>query len=158
MDIIRAISRYIVRSVGLLFYFSSFPLIIYGLFTIPFGNFYLFLGISSILLGMLLETRAYGNSKKAFRRLSIITLIPLMIFVVFNIAITAGIANIIRGQIEDQIGGAPSEVRFFLGIAIENYGRIIPGLWITAVAYAIMAIILFRISSRRQSRQGRQHH
>jgi hypothetical protein len=72
-----------------------------------------------------------------------------VLFTLFNIALTAGFANAVRGEVEGAIGETPNEVQFFLGIAMENYQRIIPGLWITALAYALMVIILFRLSSQK---------
>ena len=102
-----------------------------------------------MLLGIMLEVNVYGDSKKAFRKLAIITLIPLVFFTIFNIALTAGLANAVRGEVEGAIEETPNELQFFLGIAIENYKRIIPGLWITAMAYALMVIILFRLSSQK---------
>jgi len=149
LKIIKTIKNYIVRSIGLLFYFTSFPFIIYGVFNIPFGILYLIVGVSLMLMGIMMEINVYGNSKRAFKKLAIITLIPLLLFTIFNIALTAGVANAIRGELEGAIEETPSKLQFFVGIALENYKRIIPGLWITAMAYALMVIILFRISSQK---------
>ena len=150
MRILKIIWFMIVKSLGLILYFSSFPLIIYGVFTVPYGNYYLFMGVSMMLMGILLEVNAYDNhARKAFRKLAMATLIPLVLFAIFNIALTASIANIMRAELDNTITGAPSEIQFFLGIALEKYRLIIPGLWITAIAYAIMAILLFRLSSEK---------
>jgi hypothetical protein len=149
MNIKKIIISYLIRSAGLLFYFTSFPFIIYGLFYFPIGNIILVTGVSLMIIGILLIIKVYGNSRIAFRKLALMTLIPLIIFVIFNIAITATVANILRGEIEDTIGGAPEQIQYFLGIAIENYMRIIPGLWITAIAYALMTMLFIRISSRK---------
>jgi hypothetical protein len=149
MNIIRVIKAYIIRSIGLLFYFTAFPFIIYGLFTAPLGNIYLLYGVSSMLIGIIIQVNLYGNEKKAFRRMAIITLIPLIIFTAFNIALTAGTANIIRGEIDEGIAELPQFLQGMVRVVIENYTRIIPGLWITAIAYAIMVMIFMRLSSRR---------
>jgi len=140
-----------------LLYFASYPFLTFALvslglsFVITFF-FWLLLMTSSVYVSIV---KSSYDFKKAFYRMFKITIIPLVIFLFFNLGITAHYALLVRHQIATAAGDN-NAARIFYVLTLQGYLNLVPKLWETAGLYAIMSVLFYTIGflSGRLNQEG----
>lgn len=147
----------VLGSIAAFLYFASYPLLAFafssnGHALILSIAIWLLLLISAVYITVL---KSDYDFRKAFRTLFRITLIPLVIFILFNIGITAHYMLIIK-QAASQVVDYNNATRLLLGMSYTRYISLIPRLWITALLYAFMSLLFYLLGmiARRKQLQG----
>ena len=131
------LERYAARSLALLIYFSGFPLLTSAIFAFAALNAIEGLILLITAVGMfasasiILET-FFGRG--AIRILAIGSSVPLVLFLLFNLSVTAVYAHAVYAALREEV-----DQLFFRDVAAQvftGYERIVPKLWVTAMLYA----------------------
>lgn len=151
MDVVRRIERYLARSVGVLTYFTGFPLLTAAIFSIPGApaqSLVLLIAAAGMFSAsaMILEA-VFGRG--AIRILTVSSAWPFALFVLLNASITAVFARAAYETIRTEASKlAFSDVLIHV---LNGYERVVPKLWVTAILYG-SASLGFAIALRAQRR------
>lgn len=151
MDLVRLVERYLARTVGVLTYFTGFPLLTAAIFSLPGspGQSLVFLIAAAGMFAaaaMILEA-VFGRG--AIKILTVSSSWPFIAFLLFNISVTAVFAR----AAYETIKAEASRLVFSNVIThvLGGYERVVPKLWVTAVLYGA-ATLGFAIALREQRR------
>lgn len=140
---------YVLNAASMLFYFSSFPLFTYAIVLFePASIRYALVGVALVITALFLQFAINMSFRAAFRRIAIGTIIPLALFVLFNISLTAAFMQGLEEAIVEAIAATALTEALFTE-PFEHYRHnIIPGLWFTAFGYLIMAALFWKIAEK----------